>query len=58
VGAMLAQQGCAYGGLTVQWMKSLTSTLASNRIPDKARTLADQYWKGYGMQMMTNIGCS
>jgi hypothetical protein len=58
VGAMLAQQGCAYGGLTVQWMKSLTSTLASNRISDTARTLADQYWKNYGTQMMTNIGCS
>ena len=29
VGAMLAQQGCSYGGLTVQWMQSTTSTLTS-----------------------------
>jgi hypothetical protein len=56
VGAMLAQQGCAYGGLK-QWMKSQTG-LTSNRVSDKARTLADQYWKGYGTQMMANIGCS
>jgi hypothetical protein len=58
VGAMLAQQGCAYGGLSVQWMKSQTGTLTSNRVSEKARTLADQYWKDYGTQMMTNIGCT
>jgi hypothetical protein len=57
VGAMLAQQGCAYGGLSVQWMKSQTG-LTSNRVSDYARTLADQYWKSYGTQMMADIGCS
>jgi hypothetical protein len=57
VGAMLAQQGCVYGGLSVQWMKSQTG-LTSKRVSDKARTLADQYWKSYGTQMMANIGCS
>ena len=58
VGAMLAQQGGAYGGLSVQWMKAQTGTLTSNRVSDKARTLADQFWRDYGTQMMANIGCT
>jgi hypothetical protein len=58
VGAMLAQQGCSYGGLTVQGMTSATNTLASKSISGKARALADQYWHDYGPQMMSNIGCS
>jgi uncharacterized membrane protein len=57
-GAMLSQQGCSYGGLTVQGMASATSTLTSNSISDKARSLAEQYWQDYGAQMMANIGCA
>jgi hypothetical protein len=57
-GAMLSQQGCSYGGLTVQWMTSATSALTSNSISDKAKALADQYWRNYGAQMMANIGCA
>jgi hypothetical protein len=56
--AMLAQQGCSYGGLTVQWMTSATSTLTSNDASDKAKALAEQYWQDYGSQMMANIGCT
>ena len=56
--AMLSQQGCSYGGLTVQWMTSATSALTSNSISDKAKALADQYWRKYGAQMMANIGCA
>jgi hypothetical protein len=57
-GAMLSQQGCSYGGLSVQWLTSATSTLTSNDTSDKARSLAEQYWQEYGAQMMSNIGCS
>ena len=59
VGALLAQQGCQNGsGLTVQWVTAATNTLASNRVSDKARSLAEQYWRDYGAQMMSNIGCT
>jgi hypothetical protein len=57
-GAMLSQQGCSYGGLTVQGMTSATSTLTSNGTSDKARSLAEQYWRHYGAQMMASIGCT
>jgi len=57
-GAVLSQQGCSYGGLTVQWMASATSTLTSNDTSDKARSLAEQYWRDYGAQMMNSIGCT
>jgi hypothetical protein len=56
-GAMLSQQGCSYGGLTVQWMTSATSALTSNNISDKAKSLAEQYWRNYGAQMTSTIGC-
>jgi hypothetical protein len=57
-GAMLSQQGCSYGGLSLQWMASATSTLTSNDTSDKARSLAEQYWQEYGAQMMASIGCT
>lgn len=50
-------QGCSYGGLTVQWMASATSTLMSNGVSDKAKALANQYWQAFGAQMMAHIGC-
>jgi hypothetical protein len=56
-GAMLSQQGCSYGGLTVQWMTSATSALTSNKSSDKAKSLAEQYWRDYGAQMTSTIGC-
>jgi hypothetical protein len=57
-GAMLSQRGCSYGGLTVQWMTSATSTLTSNGTSDNAKALAEQYWQDFGAQMMANIGCT
>ena len=57
-GAMLSQQGCSYGGPSVQWLTSATTTLTSNDTSDKARSLAEQYWQEYGAQMMSNIGCT
>lgn len=58
VGALLAQQGCQNGGgLTVQWVTAASSTLTSNRVSDQARSLAEQYWRDYGAQIMNNIGC-
>jgi hypothetical protein len=57
-GAMLSQQGCSYGGLTVQGIASATSTLTSNDTSDKAKALANQYWRDYGSQMMASIGCT
>jgi hypothetical protein len=58
VGAMLAQQGCSYGGLSVQWLKNSNATLTSNRMSANAKALADQYWRDFGAQMMGNIGCA
>lgn len=58
VGAMLAQQGCGLGGLSVQNMTSWTITLTSKILPGDARSLAEQYWSEYGTQMKSNIGCS
>jgi TPR repeat protein len=59
VGALLAQQGCENGGgFTVQGMTSWTGTLTSKNVSGKARGLAEQYWRDYGAQMMSNIGCS
>jgi hypothetical protein len=58
VNASLQQQGCGGNGFSVQWMKSTTTTLASIGISPRARTLADQYWRDYGPQMMGNLGCT
>jgi hypothetical protein len=57
-GAMLSQQGCSYGGLSVQWLTSASNALTSNDTSDKARSLAEQYWQEYGAQMMASIGCA
>ncbi|HSZ08112.1 MAG TPA: hypothetical protein VK794_06235 [Steroidobacteraceae bacterium] len=56
--AMLSQQGCSYGELSVQWVVSATSILTSSSASDKAKALAEQYWQEYGAQMMANIGCA
>lgn len=58
VNAWLQQEGCAGNGFSVQWMKDTTSTLASHKISDQAHELADQYWREYAGQMMTNLGCT
>ena len=58
VGAMLVQQGCSYGAMTVQWMTSTSNTLTLKGISDKAKSLAEQYWRDYRAQMMGNIGCT
>jgi hypothetical protein len=56
--AMLSQQGCSYGELSVQWVTSATSALTSNGASDKAKALAELYWQEYGAQMMADIGCT
>jgi hypothetical protein len=58
VGAILAQQGCSYGAPTVRWIQASASTLTSKSISDKAKNLAEQYWRNYGTQMMSDIGCA
>lgn len=56
-GAVLSQEGCSYGGLTVQWMTSAMSALKSNSTSDKAKALAERFWQNYATQMMSEIGC-
>jgi TPR repeat protein len=56
--ASLQLQGCEGSGISVQWMKKATTTLASTSITPQARALADQYWQTFGTQIMTNLGCT
>ena len=56
VGTMLAQQGCSYGPFSGQLITAATNTLTSKKSFDKAKALAEQYWRDYGAQMMSNIG--
>jgi hypothetical protein len=58
VQASLRQRGCGGNGFSVREMKSIASTLNANNISAQARVLAVQYWQEYGVQMMSNIGCS
>ena len=58
VQASLQQRGCGGNGFSVREMKSIASTLNANNISAQARVLAVQYWQEYGVQMMSNIGCS
>ena len=55
---MLAQQGCTFGAFSPQWIAAATNTLTAKKSFDKARSLAEQYWRDYGAQIMSNIGCS
>jgi hypothetical protein len=58
VHASLQQQGCIGNGFSVQSMKVITGTLASSSITDRTRALADQYWRDYGPQIMSSLGCT
>jgi TPR repeat protein len=58
VATMLAQQGCTFGAFSPQWIAAATNTLTAKKSFDKARSLAEQYWRDYGAQMISNIGCS
>ncbi len=58
VQASLQQRGCGGNGFSVREMKGIASTLNANNISAQARVLAVQYWREYGVQMMSNIGCS
>ena len=58
VAAMLAQQGCSSNSLTVQRMTSWMSALSPKTLSDRAKPMADDYWREYGSQMMSNIGCT
>jgi hypothetical protein len=57
VAVMLAQQGCSSGYFSAQWLTAATNTLTANKSFDRARALAEQYWRDYGAQIMGNIGC-
>jgi len=58
VGTMLAQQGCSYGPFSIELVTAATNTLTAKKSFDKARSLAEQYWRDYGAQIVTNIGCT
>jgi TPR repeat protein len=58
VQAGLRQQGCVGSGFDVRSMKSITSTLDAPAIRPTARSLADRYWKEYGAQIRSNLGCT
>jgi hypothetical protein len=58
VRASLQQAGCGGIGFSVRDMKVISSTLNANNISPQARALAEQYWREYGPQMMSNIGCA
>ena len=55
---MLAQQGCTFGAFSPQWIRAANSTLTAKKSFDKASSLAEQYWRDYGAQIMANIGCT
>jgi TPR repeat protein len=57
VHAALEMQGSAGMALSVQVVKSASSVLNSPTITTKARTLAEEYWREYGTQMLRNLGC-
>jgi hypothetical protein len=56
--ASLQQRGCGGDVFDVQSMTRIVSTLHANTISAQARALAEQYWRDYGAQMMSNIGCA
>jgi TPR repeat protein len=58
VATMLAQQGCSYGLFSPQWIAAATNTLSAKKSFDKATSLAEQYWRDYGAQIMTTLGCA
>ena len=58
VHASLEQQECIGNGFSVESMKAITGTLASSSISDRTRALADQYWRDYGPQIMSSLGCT
>jgi hypothetical protein len=58
VNAWLQQAGCAGNGFSVQSMKKTTEALGSLSISAQSRALADQYWRTYESQMMSNLGCT
>lgn len=58
VAAVLAQQGCSSNSLSVQNMTSWMSALSSKTVSTSAHELAEQFWREYSAQMMSNIGCA
>jgi hypothetical protein len=46
---------CPFSG---QLITAATNTLTWKKSFDKAKSLADQYWRDYGAQIMSNIGCA
>jgi TPR repeat protein len=55
---VLAQQGCSYGAFSFPLIAAATNTMTAKKSFDKARALADQYWRDYGAQIMSTIGCA
>lgn len=56
VHASLEQQSRIGNGFSVESMNAITTALASSSIPDKTKTLANQYWQDYGAQIMSSVG--
>jgi hypothetical protein len=55
---MPAQQGCSFGAFSPQWIAAATNTLTAKKLLDKAASLAEQYWRDYGAQIISNVGCT
>jgi hypothetical protein len=55
---MLTQQGCTFGAFSPQWIAAATTTLTTKKSSDQARSLAEQYWRDYSAQIVSNIGCT
>jgi len=58
VQASLEQRGCGGDGFSIRSLTRIVNTLNAKNISAQARALAEQYWRTYGVQMMSNIGCT
>jgi hypothetical protein len=58
VQASLGQRGCGGDVLSIRSLTRIVNTLNAKNISAEARMLAEQYWRDYGSQMMSNIGCT
>jgi TPR repeat protein len=58
INAALELQGEVGGVMNIAMMKSASRVLDSPSITSHARTLADQYWRQYQGQILSNLGCA
>lgn len=58
VQASLEQRGCGGDVFSIRSLTRIVNTLNAKNISAQARALAEQYWRDYGSQMMSTIGCT